>query len=89
MNKESLIKVILDSGYKEKDYGYVKTINDYIHLVENTHWITLFGEGKLQLYGYSTEDNKNFEKIYDTGIIDIISILELKTLIKTFNNNHN
>ncbi len=70
----------LQNGYIKKDYGYVKLTE------ENTHWITLFKSERLQMYAYFTED-EDFDKIYDTGILDISSE-KLRTLIQIFNSNH-
>ena len=73
--------VILSNGYVKKDYGYRKVTEN------NTHWITLFGEGEFQMYAYYTEDI-GMEKVYDTGVIDIASPAELETLIKVLVSNH-
>ena len=73
--------VILSNGYVKKDYGYRKVTEN------NTHWITLFGEGEFQMYAYFTEDI-GMEKVYDTGVIDIASPDELETLIKVLVSNH-
>ena len=73
--------VILSNGYVKKDYGYRKVTEN------NTHWITLFGEGEFQMYAYYTE-GIGMEKVYDTGVIDIASPDELETLIKVLVSNH-
>lgn len=73
--------VVLSNGYEKKDYGYKKVTEN------NTHWITLFGEGKFQMYAYCTDDSE-MDKVYDTGVIDKASELELQTLIKVLVANH-
>jgi len=76
-----LLGVVLSSGYEKKDYGYKKVTEN------NTHWITLFGEGEFQMYAYYSEDTE-MEKVYDTGVIDKASSVELQTLIRVLVENH-
>lgn len=75
-----LLNTVISNGYKAKGYGYVRKT------LENTHWITLFKSGGIQMYAYFTED-EDCDKIYDSGIIDV-SEDELETLIKVLIRNH-
>ncbi len=75
----NVLCVIVSNGYVQDGYGYKKVT------AENTHWIILFGDN-LQMYAYFTED-RECEKIYDTGIIEV-SVEEMEVLIKVLNHNH-
>lgn len=77
----ALIEIITSHGYKKEEYGYKKVSVNY------THWITLFGEGEMQMYAYCTDD-EDLEKVYDTGILDVVMRSELTVLINVFHYNH-
>lgn len=77
-----MIKVLLKNGYVKQDYGYVRKTKD------NTHWVTVFKIGSIQMYAYDSEDDDDYVKIYDTGIIGVTK-KELQSLIDIFIKNHN
>ena len=77
----SNLDILLKRGYIKESYGYKKVTEN------NTHWITMFEENKLQMYAYYSEDSE-FEKIYCTNVIDNIDSLTLDILIDVLVNNN-
>ena len=74
-------EIILSHGYIKKGFGFVK-------ITENiTHWITKFEGSSIQMYSYYTDD-KEFDKVYDTGILNMICSSELDALIIVLTKNH-
>lgn len=75
-------KYISQFGYKPKGYGYTR-ISDIV-----THWITFFENNQVQLYGYFTQGDGDFESVYDTGVISVTPE-QLISLILIFSKSHN
>jgi hypothetical protein len=80
MENEYLLPIVLKAGYVKSGFGYKKQTE------ENTHWITLFENGKIQMYAFFSEDEE-CDKIYDTGIIEIFSDY-LQVFIEVLIRNH-
>ena len=74
-------EIILANNYIKEGYGYKRKG------IECIHWITLFKSGNIQMYAYLKND-ETFNKIYDTGVIDITTE-QLQILIDIVINNHN
>lgn len=79
---KEIVDTLTYKGYEKSGYGYKKVTEN------NTHWVTLFEkDGLIQMYAYFTEDEE-FEKIYDTGMIENVTEGQLKVLIEVLVNNH-
>jgi len=78
--KKTILDVIHENGYVKIKYGYKKVTE------KTTHWITVFEEDKIQMYGYETDDLE-LVSIYNTGII-FISPVNLQSFIDVFNSNY-
>lgn len=78
--KELKIEFLKSNGYERKFSGYTKRIKGV------NHWATFYEGNKIQLYAYFSTD-REFDKIYDTGIIEL-SAEELKTFVLVLNRNN-
>ena len=79
--EKAMVEILTAAGYHKEGHGYKKVTES------NTHWVTLFGEGELQMYAYASDDD-DMDKVYDTGILDVVMRSELSVLIDVFNSNH-
>jgi hypothetical protein len=76
----TLVGLLIEKGYKGKDYGYWKKTKN------NVHWVTLFDNFQIQMYSYSKTDQE-LNKIYDTGMVTVTDKM-LEVLIGVFIRNH-
>lgn len=81
MNKQQIETIVLGLGYQPKGYGFYKETENRVH------WVTIFGEGEFQAYSYM-KDDPDYEKEYDTGIIDDANVEELTSILNILVRNH-
>jgi len=63
MYENQIHNLLIEKGYKKKQYGFVKKGKDVSHAV------TIFDKYRFQIWGWYNDFDD--EKIYNTGIIEI------------------
>jgi hypothetical protein len=73
--------IIIDNDYQKEGFSFIKVTEN-----EN-HRIILFENG-VRMYSYYKSGSSAYEKAYDTGVLDFVTEIELRMLIKVLCENH-